>query len=77
MRHHIFKERHYQLGRRGVFTHQIERKRDAKRNHRHPEILPAGDEPFSVFTHHFAVVIDKTDDAIAHQHNQYAPDIRV
>ena len=65
LRHHVFKEWHYQLGRRGVFPRQIQRERYAQRNHRHPEILPAGNQALGVFAHDFTVIIDKPDDAVA------------
>ena len=77
LRHHVFEERHHQLGGRGVFSCQVKREGHAQRNHRHPEILPTGDQPFSVFAHDFAVVINKTDDPVANQHGQHAPDIGV
>ena len=65
LRHHVFKKWHYQLGRRGVFPRQIQRERYAQRNHRHPEILPAGNQALGVFAHDFTVIIDKPDDAVA------------
>ena len=65
LRHHVFKEWHHQLGRRGVFPGQIERERHAQRDHRHPEILPAGDQAFGIFAHDFTVIINKADDPVA------------
>ena len=43
LRHNVFKERHHQLGRRGVFPRQVQGKGYPKGNHRHPEVLPASD----------------------------------
>ena len=77
LRHHVFKERHHQLSRRRIFTCHIQRKGNAQRNHRHPEVLPASNQTFGIFTHHFAIVIDKADDAVADENRQYAPDVGV
>ncbi|SPX77488.1 Uncharacterised protein [Morganella morganii] len=77
LRHHIFKERHHQLGCRGIFTDGIHTERHSQRQHGLPEIFPAGNQPFGVFAHHFAVVIDKADNTVADQHQQHTPDIRV
>ncbi len=70
LRHNIFKERHHQLGRGRVFPDEIKRKGHAERDNRHPEIFPARNQPFGIFPHHFAIVIDKTDNAVADQYHQ-------
>ena len=75
--HHVLKERHDQLGGWRVFACQIQREGHAQRNHRHPEVFPAGDQALGVFTHDLAVIINKPNDAVAHQHGKYAPDVRV
>ncbi|SSM19547.1 Uncharacterised protein [Klebsiella pneumoniae] len=65
LRHYVFKERHHQLGCRGIFPRQIQREGHAQGDHRHPEILPAGDQAFGIFAHDFTVIINETDDAVA------------
>ena len=77
LRHHVFKERHDQLGSWRVFPCQIQRKGHAQRDDRHPEILPAGDQALGVFAYHFAIVIDEANDPVTHKNRQYTPDIRV
>ena len=77
LRHHVFKERHDQLGRWRVFPGQIQREGHAQRDHRHPEILPAGNQAFGIFADDFAVIIDETDDPVTHQYRQHTPDVRV
>ena len=52
LRHHVLKERHNQLGGWRVFSYGVHGECDNQRNHRLPEILPAGDQPFGVLTHH-------------------------
>ena len=77
LRHDVFEERHHQLSRRRIFPRHVQRKGNAQRNHRHPEVFPAGNQAFGIFTHHFAIVIDEADDAVADQNRQYAPDVGV
>ena len=77
LRHHVFKERHDQLGGWRIFPGQIQREGHAQRDHRHPEIFPARNQAFSIFANDFAVIIHKTDDPITHQYRQNAPDVRV
>ena len=77
LRHHIFKERNHQLRCGRVFAGKVQREGNTQRDHRHPEILPARNQALGVFTHHFAIVINKANDAVTYQHHQYAPDVRI
>ena len=77
LRHHIFKEWDHQLRCGRVFAGKVQGEGDTQRNDRHPEILPTSDQPFGVFTHHFAIIINKANNTVTYQHHQHAPDVRI